>query len=67
MKIDKKDLKTLIAPIIATLFIFLNIVFGVEIPADVQSEVVLGVTNTVLVGVVLYGIWHNHNKEEKKE
>ena len=60
----KKELKTLIAPIVATLFIFLNLIFGVELPADVQSEVLIGITNFALILVVLYGIWHNHDAEE---
>lgn len=63
--IDKKELKTLIAPILATFFIFLNLAFGVELPPEAQSEILLGVTNTILIVIVLYGIWHNHDKRKE--
>lgn len=61
--IDRKEIKTLIAPIIATLFIFLNVIFGIEVPAEDQATVLYGITNIVLICIVLYGIWHNHDKD----
>ncbi len=56
--------KTIIAPIVAVIAITLQLVFGIEINQELQSEVVAALANVAIVGVTLYGILHNHFKTE---
>ena len=62
-----KELKTMLIPIIGTIFIFVQAVFGVEIPEDTQFQLVMGIVNLVAIGSVIYGIWHSHDEDSQKE
>jgi uncharacterized membrane protein len=59
--------KALIAPIIAVIAMFVQMVFGVEIKADTQNDIVVAVANVIAVGIVVYGIFHNNVKPTKKD
>lgn len=52
--------KSAIAPIIAVLAIAVQLVFGVEIPEPLQTEITTAVVNITAVGVAVYGIFKNH-------
>ena len=56
--------KSLIAPFVAMIAIILQLVFDVELPEGLQSSIVDSVANLVAVGVVVYGILHNHFKNK---
>lgn len=55
--------KTVIAPIVATIAILAQLVFGIEIPADVVDQLVVVAGNAVAIGFVIYGIVKNHKKD----
>lgn len=52
--------KSIIAPIVATLAIVIQFIFGVEIPQEVLDEVVVNIVNVTAVITVLYGIFKDH-------
>lgn len=58
--------KTLIAPFISVIAIVLQLVFDLELSQELQSEVAGALANLVAVGFVIYGIVHNHFKDETK-
>lgn len=57
--------KTIILPILSTLAIFIQLVFGVTIPEDVVSDLAVVIGNAILIGFTLVGIFKNHKKEGK--
>lgn len=59
--------KTIIAPIIATIAIVVQLLFGIDISEEVQSQVVEALVNVIAVGAILYGIIKNHKREEDEE
>lgn len=59
--------KTMIAPIIATIAILVQTVFGIEIGESVQSQIVDVIANVILVATVVYGIIKSHNSTKQKE
>lgn len=61
------SLKSVVAPIIAVIAIALQLVFGVEIPEELQNNITDAIINIVLVGTVVYGIITNHTKNKDKE
>ncbi len=63
--VDKKEVKTMVAPILATVFIVLNM-FGIDVDIVQQSEILLGVTNLIVLMFIVYGIWHSHDKKKSE-
>lgn len=59
--------KSIIAPIIATLAIVVQFIFGVEIPEEVVNETVVVVGNVIAVGTVIYGILTSPKKPIDKK
>jgi len=55
-----KDYKTLIAPIVAVIAIVLQLVLKIDLPQQLQSDLVASLANLIAVGAVLYGIIKNH-------
>ena len=58
--------KTIIAPIVATIAIVAQLIFGVDIGEEVQSQIVEALVNVIAVGVILYGIVKNHKREDEE-
>ena len=58
--------KTIVAPIVATIAIVAQLIFGVDIGEEVQSQVVEALVNVIAVGAILYGIIKNHKREDEE-
>lgn len=54
--------RTIIAPFVAFLFLLVKIVFGIEVPEHIVSEIVDVIVSVLALGVVLVGIFQNHQK-----
>ena len=54
--------RSIIAPIVATIFIFIKLVFGIDVPEDVIAQTIDATASGVAVGLVLIGIFKNHQK-----
>mgnify|MGYP000897930165 FL=1 len=57
--------KTIVAPIVATIAIVAQLIFGVDIGEEVQSQIVEALVNVIAVGAILYGIITNHKREDE--
>lgn len=58
--------KTVVAPIVATIAIVAQLIFGVDIGEEVQSQIVEALVNVIAVGAILYGIIKNHKREDEE-
>ncbi len=58
--------KTMIAPIIAVLALFIKAVFNIEIPNEVQDQIVVAVVGIAALVTTIIGIVKNHKKEGNK-
>ena len=58
--------KTIVAPIVATIAIVAQLIFGVDIGEEVQSQIVEALVNVIAVGAILYGIIKNHKREDEE-
>lgn len=52
--------KTIILPILSTLAIIVQLVFGITIPEDIVNQASVTIGNAVAIGLVIYGIVKNH-------
>jgi uncharacterized membrane protein len=59
--------KALIAPIIAVIAIALQLIFGIELKQEIQSDIVTAIVNIIVVGVTVYGIINNNVKDKEKD
>jgi hypothetical protein len=57
--------KTMIAPIVAVVALFVKAVFNVEIPETVQADIATYIVGGVALVTTVIGIWKNHRKGEK--
>lgn len=55
--------KTVIAPIVAVLALAAQLIFGIDISEEMQSQIVEWVANGVLIGTAIYGVVKNHKKK----
>lgn len=58
--------KTMIAPIVAVIAIAAQLIFGVDISEEVQSQLVEWIANGILIGTAIYGVVKNHKKDGEK-
>jgi hypothetical protein len=56
--------KTIIAPLVGFVVLFLQVAFNVKIPKDVQTMLVDVLVTGASLATVLYGIFKNHQKKE---
>lgn len=54
--------KTIIAPLVALIFMILQNLFGLNVGTEVQNQIVELIVNIVALGTILYGIIKNHRK-----
>lgn len=54
--------KTMIAPVIAVACMAVQLLFGVKISEELQSQVADAIVNIVLVATAIYGVFKNHTK-----
>ena len=59
--------KTVIAPIIAFLAIAVQFIFGIEIPNELQEQIVYVIGNAIALGTIVYGIVKDHRAEAKRK
>lgn len=52
--------KTMLLPILSTVAILIQLVFGIQIPEEVLDQTATAVANLILVGITVYGIFKNH-------
>lgn len=55
--------RAIVAPIVAVIFMAIQLVFGVDIGEEVQSQVVESIVNIITVGLIIYGIFVNPKKD----
>jgi uncharacterized membrane protein len=55
--------KAIILPILTTIALAVQLIFGVEIPSDVINEASVVIANATLVGITLYGVFKDHKKK----
>lgn len=54
--------RTIIAPIVAFILIFIKIVFGVDIPDAVGGQITDVILSVITLGTLVYGIFKNHQQ-----
>jgi hypothetical protein len=59
--------KTVIAPLIAFVFLTLKLIFNIEVSEEIQAQIIDWVSSGVALGFILYGIFKSHKKKEKAE
>jgi hypothetical protein len=59
--------KTIVAPLIAYIFLTLQVVFHVEVDEATKQQITLWVADGVALGLIFYGIYKNHKKKEEKK
>lgn len=57
--------KSMVAPIIAVLALFVKSVFNIEIPTDVQAQIVTYIVGGIALVTAVVGIVKSHKKEVK--
>ena len=60
------DFKRLLAPVIATVALAIQLIFGVEIPEEVLDTLAVTLGNLVLVGITIYGLFQKNGKKDDK-
>jgi len=53
----------MILPILSTIAIMVQLVFGIQIPEEVLDQIAVALGNLILGGIAIYGIFKNHKKE----
>lgn len=61
-----KVTKSMIAPIIAVLALFIKSVFNIEIPNELQDQAAVVIVGVFALVTAIRGIWKNHFKGEVK-
>ena len=55
--------KSIVAPIVAVVFLAVQGIFGVSVSEELQNEVVGIISNLIAVAVTLYGVFTNTKKD----
>lgn len=58
--------KTLIVPLLAFIYLTLDLVFGINLSDELKLKINDWVANGVALAVILYGIIKSHKKKPKK-
>jgi len=53
---------SVIAPIVAVIAMSIQLIFGVELNDEIQSNIVTNIINVSALAAVVYGIFKNHQK-----
>lgn len=59
--------KTIILPILMTVALALQLIFGIKIPDEVLNDASIAIANVVAVSVAIFGIVKNHDKRPEKQ
>lgn len=54
--------RTIIAPVVAFVFLLIKMVFGIDVPEHIIAEVIDVIASGTALGLVLLGIMQNHKK-----
>jgi hypothetical protein len=58
--------KTIVAPLLGFIFLTLQLIFKVDIDETTKANISAWVGDGIALGLVLYGIYKNHNKKVDK-
>lgn len=58
--------KSMVAPIIAVVVLFIKAVFKIDIPNEVQDQAAVIVVGVVALVTTVHGIFKNHKKDVTK-
>jgi hypothetical protein len=59
--------KTIVAPLLGFIFLTLQLIFKVDIDEATKANISAWVGDGIALGLVLYGIYKNHNKKVDKK